>query len=308
MAEVQIERRKQRGTVGNIYKGRVTRVLPGMQSAFVDVGLEKDAFLYVADVGEEVDDFDAFGSGGAAATLETLPAPAEGAPGSGRRRGAAEADPPVDRRASAGRSGARRAGHEGPDRAQRRARHDARHASGPHARLHAHDRPRRRLAAHRERGRAEPPQGHPHEPQEGPRRVHRAHGGRRARAGGVRGRPPLPHEALGADPQEGRARGGADAPPPRPRPHAPRRARRLRLGLRDALGGRRRGVPAHRRVPRPGAARRSSRRSSSSASRRRSSRSTASRPRSRTRSSRRSGSSPAATSSSTRPKRSSRST
>ena len=69
VAEVQIERRKQRGTVGNIYKGRVTRVLPGMQSAFVDIGLEKDAFLYVADVGEEVDDFDAFGSGGAAATL-----------------------------------------------------------------------------------------------------------------------------------------------------------------------------------------------------------------------------------------------
>ena len=80
VAEVQIERRKQRGTVGNIYKGRVTRVLPGMQSAFVDIGLEKDAFLYVADVGEEVDDFDAFGSGGAAATLETLPAPAEGRP------------------------------------------------------------------------------------------------------------------------------------------------------------------------------------------------------------------------------------
>ena len=55
VAEVQIERRKQRGTVGNIYKGRVTRVLPGMQSAFVDIGLEKDAFLYVADVGEEAE-------------------------------------------------------------------------------------------------------------------------------------------------------------------------------------------------------------------------------------------------------------
>ena len=61
VAEVQIERRRQRGVVGNIYKGRVTRVLPGMQSAFVDVGLEKDAFLYVADIGEEVDDFDRFG-------------------------------------------------------------------------------------------------------------------------------------------------------------------------------------------------------------------------------------------------------
>jgi ribonuclease G len=72
VAEVQIERRKQRGTVGNIYKGRVTRVLPGMQSAFVDVGLEKDAFLYVADVGEEVDDFDAFGSGAAAEAISAV--------------------------------------------------------------------------------------------------------------------------------------------------------------------------------------------------------------------------------------------
>jgi ribonuclease G len=62
VAEVQIERRKQRGVVGNIYKGRVTRVLPGMPSAFVDLGLEKDAFLYVADVGEEVEDFDRFGA------------------------------------------------------------------------------------------------------------------------------------------------------------------------------------------------------------------------------------------------------
>ncbi|HQQ78920.1 MAG TPA: ribonuclease E/G, partial [Thermoanaerobaculia bacterium] len=74
VAEVQIERRKQRGTVGNIYKGRVTRVLPGMQSAFVDVGLEKDAFLYVADVGEEVDDFDAFGTGGAAEAISAVAA------------------------------------------------------------------------------------------------------------------------------------------------------------------------------------------------------------------------------------------
>jgi len=60
VAEVQIERRRQRGVVGNIYKGRVIRVLPGMQSAFVDLGLEKDAFLYVADVGDEVEDFDRF--------------------------------------------------------------------------------------------------------------------------------------------------------------------------------------------------------------------------------------------------------
>src|SRR5512140_1952202 len=78
VAEVQIERRRQRGVVGNIYKGRVTRVLPGMQSAFVDVGLEKDAFLYVADVGEEVEDFDRFGGGAEVVDVVLAPTPAEG--------------------------------------------------------------------------------------------------------------------------------------------------------------------------------------------------------------------------------------
>ncbi|HET8647705.1 MAG TPA: Rne/Rng family ribonuclease [Vicinamibacteria bacterium] len=50
VAELFIEREAHRGHVGNIYRGRVTRVLPGMQSAFVDIGLERDAFLYVEDV------------------------------------------------------------------------------------------------------------------------------------------------------------------------------------------------------------------------------------------------------------------
>jgi ribonuclease G len=48
--ELVIERAGEKGIVGNIYKGRVTRVLPGMQAAFVDIGLEKAAFLYVDDV------------------------------------------------------------------------------------------------------------------------------------------------------------------------------------------------------------------------------------------------------------------
>lgn len=48
--ELLIERASGKGIVGNIYKGRVTRVLPGMQAAFVDIGLEKAAFLYVDDV------------------------------------------------------------------------------------------------------------------------------------------------------------------------------------------------------------------------------------------------------------------
>jgi ribonuclease G len=55
VTEVFVERRGRGGLVGNLYKGRVTRVLPGMQAAFVDIGLERDAFLYVSDVSEAVD-------------------------------------------------------------------------------------------------------------------------------------------------------------------------------------------------------------------------------------------------------------
>jgi ribonuclease G len=50
VAELFIERERNRGVVGNVYKGRVSKVLPGMQSAFVDIGLERDGFLYVSDV------------------------------------------------------------------------------------------------------------------------------------------------------------------------------------------------------------------------------------------------------------------
>ncbi len=50
IAEFYLERKKDKGIVGNVYKGRVTRVLPGMQAAFVDIGEEKAAFLYVGDV------------------------------------------------------------------------------------------------------------------------------------------------------------------------------------------------------------------------------------------------------------------
>lgn len=50
VAEYYIERQKERGIVGSIFKGRILRVLPGMQSAFVDVGLERSAFLYGGDI------------------------------------------------------------------------------------------------------------------------------------------------------------------------------------------------------------------------------------------------------------------
>ncbi|MEM9554824.1 MAG: Rne/Rng family ribonuclease [Acidobacteriota bacterium] len=52
LTELFIERNHQLGIVGNVYKGRVSRVLPGMQAAFVDIGLDRDAFLYVSEVME----------------------------------------------------------------------------------------------------------------------------------------------------------------------------------------------------------------------------------------------------------------
>src|ERR1700730_16569929 len=58
LTEVYYERENEYTLAGSIYKGKVTRVLPGMQSAFVDVGLERDAFLYVTDFMEEQDDED----------------------------------------------------------------------------------------------------------------------------------------------------------------------------------------------------------------------------------------------------------
>jgi ribonuclease G len=50
LQEVHVERTQRRGIVGNIYKGKVVRVLPGMQSAFIDIGLDRAAFLHVADL------------------------------------------------------------------------------------------------------------------------------------------------------------------------------------------------------------------------------------------------------------------
>ncbi len=50
LQEVLIERSSRRGYVGNIYKGRVQRVMPGMQAAFVDIGLERAAFLHASDI------------------------------------------------------------------------------------------------------------------------------------------------------------------------------------------------------------------------------------------------------------------
>src|SRR5215213_10389291 len=59
VTEFYIERGEENsGVVGNVYKGRVMRVLPGMQSAFVDIGLERDGFLYVSDFFDEEEEIE----------------------------------------------------------------------------------------------------------------------------------------------------------------------------------------------------------------------------------------------------------
>src|ERR1700704_967473 len=85
LAEVYLELENEYTLAGSIYKGRVTRVLPGMQSAFVDIGLERDAFLYVSDfmdLEQQDEDLD-----------EAIPA---GRPvGEGRPQRGSELSPPV---------------------------------------------------------------------------------------------------------------------------------------------------------------------------------------------------------------------
>ena len=69
LSELYIERTKDRGIVGNVYKGKVMKVLPGMQAAFVDIGLERAAFLYVSDVYGKVEDYEEIGFQGEEMTL-----------------------------------------------------------------------------------------------------------------------------------------------------------------------------------------------------------------------------------------------
>jgi Rne/Rng family ribonuclease len=91
LTEVYYERENEYTLAGSIYKGRVTRVLPGMQSAFVDLGLERDAFLYVTDFMEEQEDSSDF---------ERIPA--NGRPEEGREPQARENREPRPARAASG--------------------------------------------------------------------------------------------------------------------------------------------------------------------------------------------------------------
>ena len=115
LVEVYFQRANEYSLAGSIHKGRVTRVLPGMQSAFVDLGLERDTFLYVSDFFEEnADEYDT-----------APPAEAQG------RRAAARRSP---RRAAA--SSARRLAVEPPAAAIEEPKIEAR-ASGPARCRHA---------------------------------------------------------------------------------------------------------------------------------------------------------------------------
>jgi ribonuclease G len=89
VAEIFVERERQRGVAGNVYKGRVSKVLPGMQSSFVDIGLERDGFLYVSDVVPSLDAFDGGDEGDEEAESQPAAADAEAArkPEGGGRRG-----------------------------------------------------------------------------------------------------------------------------------------------------------------------------------------------------------------------------
>jgi ribonuclease G len=75
LAEIYFERENEYTLAGSIYKGRVTRVLPGMQSAFVDIGLERDAFLYVSDFFEVEDEDEEFEPVALPRPMEARPQP-----------------------------------------------------------------------------------------------------------------------------------------------------------------------------------------------------------------------------------------
>src|SRR4051812_13285325 len=114
VVEIFIERENQRGVVGNLYKGRVSKVLPGMQSSFIDIGLERDAFLYVSEVVNTVEEFERLAGDD---EDDTAPAdislPAEQAPGEGGEEPAVEAAADANANGRVERRGRDRSGGRG---------------------------------------------------------------------------------------------------------------------------------------------------------------------------------------------------
>ena len=93
LVEFLIERHRAQGIAGNIYKGRVTKVLPGMQSAFVDIGLDRDAFLYVSDFFEDTDEYDRIVSSAEDEALKDGDSPRRSSPGRSTRAPRSEKSP-----------------------------------------------------------------------------------------------------------------------------------------------------------------------------------------------------------------------
>ncbi len=106
VVEISVERDKSRGVAGNIYKGRVSKVLPGMQAAFVDLGLDRDGFLYVSDVIDPMASIDGIEADADGAAGEPPAAPESrgdgGSRGRGRGRDRNASDQPIDKLLTAG--------------------------------------------------------------------------------------------------------------------------------------------------------------------------------------------------------------
>jgi ribonuclease G len=103
VAEIFIERERSRGVVGNLYKGRVSKVLPGMQSAFVDLGLERDGFLYVSDVIATFEEFDRLETDEDESPRAATPSGSPGGPDSSAGSGSSRAPARDDKARFAGR-------------------------------------------------------------------------------------------------------------------------------------------------------------------------------------------------------------
>ena len=102
VVEVFIEREKQRGVVGNVYKGRVNKILPGMQSSFIDIGLERDAFLYVSEVVNTVEEFERLAGDDEDEPAVALGTPPETAMASEAPESGVPSEPPAEQPAEPG--------------------------------------------------------------------------------------------------------------------------------------------------------------------------------------------------------------
>ena len=268
--ELLIERAASRGLVGNIYVGRVARVLPGMQSAFIEIGLERAAFLHVGDIRDQRRAADREDPRRGPA------APGAGGEGPDRLQGRAALDAGLDRRAPAGVSAASDA--------------------DPHIGISQKIGDENGRAALRERLRELLP------PDEKGGFIVRTLAETASRRRAAR-RPRLPAAAVGRDPRTLAGREAAAAPVPGPVARAARAARHGdRRTPRAWWSTRARTTRSSRRSPRS-TCRRCAAASSTTPASGRCSTCTTSRPRSRRRCRAASSSSPAAPWSSTRPRR-----